>query len=132
MNAHDAVDIGNGQLVSFEKSWPDRFTLLSKLVLTIAVKRKIAKLGNNNVHDTNVIYSGIGLHQSKDVIMKTVLFIMIVHLEDFINEFTRKLLKRVVNQDTRQTIAPHLDITMQVEVVFFKFVDCAPHLAAGV
>ena len=25
VNAHDAVDIGNGQLVSFEKSWPDGF-----------------------------------------------------------------------------------------------------------
>ena len=47
--AHDAVDIGNGQLVSVEKSWPDGFTLLSKLVLTMAVKRKVAKFGNNDV-----------------------------------------------------------------------------------
>jgi len=59
VDAHDTVDIGNGQLVSFEKSWPDGFALLSKLVLTMTVKRKVAKLGNNNVHDTNLIYSGV-------------------------------------------------------------------------
>jgi len=58
VNAHDAVDNGNGQLVSsFEKSWPDGFTLLSKLVLTMAVKRKVAKFGNNDEDDTNLIYS---------------------------------------------------------------------------
>jgi len=45
VNAHDAVHIRNGQLVSFEKSWPDGFTLLSKLVLEIAVKKKVAKFG---------------------------------------------------------------------------------------
>ena len=28
VNAHDAVDIGNGQLVSFEKSWSDGFSAL--------------------------------------------------------------------------------------------------------
>jgi len=56
LNTHDAVDIGNRQLVSFEKSWPDGVTLLSKWVLTMAVKRKVAKLGNNNVHDANMIY----------------------------------------------------------------------------
>jgi len=59
VNAHDVVDNGNGQLVSFEKSWPDGFTLLSKLVLTMAVKRKVAKFGNNSVHDTNLIYSRV-------------------------------------------------------------------------
>ena len=37
--------------------------------------------------------------------------------EDFVNGFTRNVLKRVINQDTRQAIAPHLNITMQVEVV---------------
>jgi len=58
-NAHDALDIGNGQLVSVEKSKPDGFTLLSKLVLTMAMMRKIAKFGNNNVHDTNLIYSRV-------------------------------------------------------------------------
>jgi len=52
VNAHDAVDIGNGQLVSFEKSLPDALTLLSNLVLTLAVKRKVAKFVNNNVDDT--------------------------------------------------------------------------------
>jgi len=57
VNARDAVDNGNGQLVSFEKSLPDGFALLSKLVLTMAVNRKVAKFGNNNVHDTNFIYS---------------------------------------------------------------------------
>jgi len=41
VNVHDAVDIGNGQLVSFEKSWPDGFILLSKLLLTMPVKRKV-------------------------------------------------------------------------------------------
>jgi len=45
--------------VSFEKSLPDEFTLLSKLVLTMTVKRKVTKLGNNNVHDTNLIYSRV-------------------------------------------------------------------------
>jgi len=60
VNVHDAVDIGDGQLVSFEKSWPDEFTLLSKLLLTMAVKREVAKFGNNNnVHDTNLIYSRV-------------------------------------------------------------------------
>jgi len=33
--------------------------LLSKLLLTMAVKRKVAKFGNNNVHDTNLIYSRV-------------------------------------------------------------------------
>jgi len=28
VNAHDAVDIGNGQLVSFEKGWPGGFKVL--------------------------------------------------------------------------------------------------------
>jgi len=28
VNAHDAVDIGNEQHVSFEKSWPDGFSAL--------------------------------------------------------------------------------------------------------
>jgi len=74
VNAHEAVDIGNGQLVSFEKSWPDGFTLLSKLVMTMAVNRNIAKFWKNNVHDTYLIYSRVlGLHQSRDIFMKTVL-----------------------------------------------------------
>jgi len=60
VNVHDAVDTGDGQLVSFEKSWPDEFTLLSKLLLTMAVKRMVANFGNNNnVHDTNLIYSRV-------------------------------------------------------------------------
>ena len=45
VNAHDALDIGNGQLVSFEKRWPDGFTLLFKLLLTMALKRKVAGRG---------------------------------------------------------------------------------------
>jgi len=53
------VDIGNGQLVSFEKSWPDGFALLSKLLLAMAVKRKTAKFGKNHVHDTNLIYARV-------------------------------------------------------------------------
>jgi len=32
VNAHDAVDIGNGQLVSFEKSWPDGWTLIQIVI----------------------------------------------------------------------------------------------------
>jgi len=28
VNAHDAVDIGNRQLVSFERGWPDGFKVL--------------------------------------------------------------------------------------------------------
>jgi len=28
VNAHDAVDIGNGQLVPFESGWPHRFKVL--------------------------------------------------------------------------------------------------------
>ena len=59
VNARDGVDIGNGQIVSLEKSWPDGLTLLSKLLLTMAVKRKVAKIGNNNVYDTNLIYSRV-------------------------------------------------------------------------
>jgi len=55
VNVHDAVEIGNGQLVSFEKSWPDGFTLLYKLVLAMAVKRKVEKYENNHVHDINLI-----------------------------------------------------------------------------
>jgi len=57
VNAHDEVNIGNGQLVSYDKSWPDGFAILSKRVLTMEVKRKVAKFGNNNMHDTNIIYS---------------------------------------------------------------------------
>jgi len=38
--------------------------------------------------------------------------------EDFVNGFTRNVLERLVNQDTRQVIAPHLNITMRVEVIF--------------
>jgi len=45
VNEHDAVNIGSGQLVSFENSWPDGFILLSKLLLTMAVKRKAADGG---------------------------------------------------------------------------------------
>jgi len=41
-------------------------------------------------------------------------------------------MKSVVSQDTRQTIAPHLKITMRAEVVFSNFVDGAPHLTARV
>ena len=38
--------------------------------------------------------------------------------EDFVNGFTSNVIKRVVSQDTHQTIAPHLNITIQVEVAF--------------
>ena len=41
-------------------------------------------------------------------------------------------MKRVVSQDTRQVIAPHLNITIQVEVFFLRFVDGASRLPAGV
>jgi len=37
--------------------------------------------------------------------------------EDFVNGFTRNVMKRTVSQDTRQTIASHLNITMRVEAV---------------
>lgn len=75
VNAHDAVDIGNGQLVSFEKSWPSGFNAsLSKLVVTMAVKRKAVKVGNKNLYDTNLIYSRVlGLQQSRGIDIKTVL-----------------------------------------------------------
>jgi len=37
------------------------------------VKRNVEKFGNNNVHDTNLIYSRVlALHQSRDIIVKTV------------------------------------------------------------
>ena len=75
VNAHDAVDIGNGQLVSLEKSWPSGFNAsLSKLVVTMAVKRKAVKVGNNNLYDTNLNYSRVlGLQQSRGIDIKTVL-----------------------------------------------------------
>jgi len=39
----------------------------------MAVKRKVEEFGNNNVHDTNLIYSRVqGLHQPRDIIMKPV------------------------------------------------------------
>ncbi|XP_078661436.1 uncharacterized protein LOC144905583 [Branchiostoma floridae x Branchiostoma belcheri] len=75
VNAHDAVDIGNDQLVSFEKSWPGGFNAsLSKLVVTMAAKRKSVKVGNSKVYDTNLIYSRVlGLQQSRDIDIKSVL-----------------------------------------------------------
>jgi len=75
VNAHDAVDTGNGQLASFEKSWPGGFNAsLSKMVVTMAVKRKSVKVGNNNVYDTSLIYSRVlGLQQCRDIDIKTVL-----------------------------------------------------------
>jgi len=40
----------------------------------MAVKRKAVKVGNNNVYDTNLIYSRVlGLQQSRDIDIKTVL-----------------------------------------------------------
>ena len=69
------VDIGNGQLVTFEKRLTDGFNpSVSKLLVTIAVKRKVTKFENYNVHDTNLIYLRVlGLQQSRDIITKTVL-----------------------------------------------------------
>jgi len=37
------------------KRWPDGFTILSKLLLTMAVKKKVAKFGNSSVLGTNLI-----------------------------------------------------------------------------
>jgi len=46
VNAHDAVSIGSGQPVSFEKSWPDGFALLSKLLLNMAGNSKKKQKGS--------------------------------------------------------------------------------------
>ena len=74
MNAHDAVDTGNGQLASFEKSWPGGFNASLSMVVTMAVKRKSVKVGNNNVYDMSLIYSRVlGLQQCRDIDIKTVL-----------------------------------------------------------
>jgi len=47
---------------------------LLKLVVITAVKRNVIKFGNNNVYDTNLIYSRVlRLQQSRDIDMKNVL-----------------------------------------------------------
>jgi len=57
VNTHDAVDIGNEQLISFEKSRPDGFCAL--FYPSWYWPRQVANFGKNNVHDTNLIYSQV-------------------------------------------------------------------------
>jgi len=57
VNTHDAVDIGNEQLISFEKSRSDGFCAL--FYPSWYWPRQVANFGKNNVHDTNLIYSRV-------------------------------------------------------------------------
>ena len=69
VNASRAVDIGRAQMHSYEESWPAGFNApLSKQVITMAVTRKVMRVGSTEVCDLNLIYSRVmGLQQSRNI-----------------------------------------------------------------
>ena len=70
-----AVDIGQAQMHSYEESWPAGFNApLSKQVLTMAVTRKVMRVGSTEVCNLNLIYSRVmGLQQSQNIKLYDVL-----------------------------------------------------------
>ena len=76
VNVQDSVEVGREQMSEFERTWPEHFhDTVSKRITTMAVTKKSIKVDENNLFDTNLIYSRVvGLQaSSREVDIKHVL-----------------------------------------------------------
>lgn len=75
VNVHDAVAIGKKQMTKYTATWPAGFySTIPKEVVTMAVARKVIRVGSTDVCDVTLIYSRVlGLQATRDINFQQVL-----------------------------------------------------------
>ena len=122
VNVPNAVEIERTQMRSYEESWPEGFNAtLSKEVVTMAVTRKVLRVGATAVFDINLIYSRvIGMQQSHDIKLSDVLQNELAPVPASIfaenGEIriakTKATLKKNLQVETSSRLAPQPDVTI--------------------